>query len=290
MNAQLSVSPLSQFGTAARQHEITPTCVQASNVPIFLQQGEDYQYLDNDEAIRGLAEAEVSFENAMSGRPFSRSNSFDNWPEIHSVGEVIPSLMLDQLQVFLASSAKSLQENPSHANVEAVLLSVLDQTSALVAAHVPIPSLPTPNNSARKIVFKVFQRAARLLGRNTIESIKVDAKKRIKLVSERIAAYDQHQHKNIEGWIATEVTPHLDPDMEQVAGALEIYRHEHDYEMLMSAREKLTRAYNILASKRRPKHSTVEQESDVTGHNQPIGAVPYGDLELTAQPKRRHTV
>lgn len=117
-----------------------------------------------------------------------------------------------EFRALLKSSMKALESDPSGENTKRVMLSVLTQTLQLttrkadhtdqeiqaavidvmeqsaqfVETHISIPQFNTPDSGVRALVFGVYHRLAKVLGRNTAEAVKVDIRTMLVAAGERI--------------------------------------------------------------------------------------------------------
>ncbi|MFP8778090.1 hypothetical protein [Hydrogenophaga sp. RWCD_12] len=197
----------------------------------------------------------------------------------HSVAEptLLPKndLLSLELQALLDASVSALKDDTSGQNTQKVLLSVLTQTLRLAAmraeatdaetqaamlevmersaqfveASVAIPQFNTQEASGvRTLVFNVYHRLAKVLGRNTPEAVKADTKAMLAAASDRISyktppgrkpkTYKPADVGELEGpelHIRDVIAPVLDEDMKPLAYSIGIYS------------EPMKKFYNVLA-------------------------------------------
>ena len=158
-----------------------------------------------------------------------------------------------QLQALLDASVDALKDDASGQNTQKVLLSVLTQTLRLAAmraettdaetqaamlevmersaqfveANVAVPQFNSKEaTGVRILVFNVYARLAKVLGRNTPESVKADAKAMIVLAAERIdysPGSGRASKVSPQEHIANVVVPLMDEDCKDFAFDIGIY-------------------------------------------------------------------
>jgi hypothetical protein len=176
-----------------------------------------------------------------------------------------------ELQELLDSSAGALKSDPSEKNTQRVMLGVLTQTLRLAAmraeatdaetqsamfevlersaqfveANVAVPQFNSKEaTGVRTLVFNVYDRLAKVLGRNTPEAVKADTKAKIVLVAEHIEhapGYGRASKVTPQEHVVNVVMPLLDEDEKQFAHDMSVY-HSQEKPSLM-------KFYRLLATR-----------------------------------------
>jgi hypothetical protein len=173
-------------------------------------------------------------------------------------------LLMHELQALLDSSANALKSDPSEQNSQKVLLNVLTQTLQLapmraeatgaetqavmldvmersaqfVEANISVPQFNSKEaTGVRTLVFNVYHRLAKVLGRNTHEAVKADLRALLAAASERIkytnrpgrkpkaiiAQLDSNEPNGPDQHIERVIQPVLDEDMKRYACEMSTY-------------------------------------------------------------------
>lgn len=124
------------------------------------------------------------------------------------------------LQALLAASAQSLKSDASQANAEKVILETLEQCSLLLEQNVVVLSYNTELSNTRRLVFRIFHRLGKILGRNTVEAVRADTRAMLIALGDRIA-YRPGQGKRADmtpsEHVDKVISPLLDVDMRPYA-------------------------------------------------------------------------
>ena len=152
------------------------------------------------------------------------------------------------LQALLAASAQSLKSDASQANAEKVILEMLEKVSLLLEQNVVVLAYNTELSSTRQLVFRVYHRLAKILGRNTVEAVRADTKAMLAAASGRLSytiprgrkpkTYSPSNDSELDGpelHIEDVIEPILDQDMKTFAYSISTYS------------EPLKKFYNVLA-------------------------------------------
>ena len=148
--------------------------------------------------------------------------------------------LLIGLRATLVASVEALKVDPSNANARKVLFNVLEQCSCFVEQNIVVPGCNSRTDDTRNLVFQVFHRLGKILGRNSIEAVKADAKVMLASLGDRIAynpGLGRSSTTNPNDHIATVVEPLLDADTRALAFDMNTYRVPS-----------MMRFYNLLAA------------------------------------------
>jgi hypothetical protein len=156
----------------------------------------------------------------------------DNIPEL----ENIPPEML------IAELAKRTQASLDTLN------HLLEQNLNLRVADILMPDPNSYEAEVRGVMFDIFHRAAKAMGRNSDKALKGDLSESIKRLTQHMNSYDSATHGNIQNWITTEVQEKVDPDLIPATLIMESYRIS---ELTWDARKIIYRAYTAMATYRR---------------------------------------
>lgn len=240
MCVQVRARPLESLAEKvlnAAAAEVSPSCEEP---PPWIFRG-----LGSEHSEKLVHAAMVHNENVLNG--------LDKREESHSMKllgalvepKVLPKnyLLSLELQALLDASVNALKDDTSGQNTQKVLLSVLTQTLRLAAmraettdtetqaamlevmersaqfveANVTVSQFNTQEaTGVRTLVFNVYHRLAKVLGRNTPEAVKADTKSMLIALGDRIV-HRPGQGRRDGGapsqHITTVIAPEVDPDM-----------------------------------------------------------------------------
>lgn len=126
-----------------------------------------------------------------------------------------------------AMKLTTLQADPTDSKTQALMLDVMEQSSQFVAQNIAVPQFNTKDVGDRTLVFNVYSRLAKLLGRNTPDAIKADIRGMLNAAGDEIkytnspgrkpkASAQQQDKSNLQGpelHIDQIIQPLLDDDM-----------------------------------------------------------------------------
>lgn len=138
----------------------------------------------------------------------------------------------------------------------------------LLENDTPILKIPISKDPIQATIFEVFLQTSKVLGRSGDIAAMSDAKARIMHFINFIPPYSPKIYGDIFAWIDCEIIKILDPDMQKFAYTLELYHFKKDSGLSQENLIKLKRAYNTLASKRRPERNTTVCSQNITARNQ----------------------
>lgn len=140
-------------------------------------------------------------------------------------GQNTQRVLLDMLSRIL--TVATLRAEATDAETQAVMLDVMERSAQFVEANVAVPQFNGKEaTGVRTLVFNVYHRLAKVLGRNTPEAVKADTKSMLIALGDRIVhrpgqgkRADMTPSEHIEKVIA----PVLDEDMRSFAFIQSMY-------------------------------------------------------------------
>jgi predicted DNA-binding protein (MmcQ/YjbR family) len=101
---------------------------------------------------------------------------------------------------------------------------LLEKNPNLRVADILMPDPNSHEAAVRGVMFDIFHRAAKAMGRNSDKALKGDLSELIKRLAPDMNAYNQTAHVNIQNWIKAEVQKKVDPDLIPATLIMESYR------------------------------------------------------------------
>lgn len=140
-------------------------------------------------------------------------------------GQKTQKVLLSVLTQTLRLAA--MRAETTDAETQAAILEVMERSAQFVETNVAVPQFNTPGvDGVRALVFNVYTRLAKVLGRNTPEAVKADAKAMIVLAAERIdysPGSGRASKVSPQEHIANVVVPLMDEDGKDFAFDIGIY-------------------------------------------------------------------
>lgn len=131
--------------------------------------------------------------------PMAQQESLDN---------SVDTFLLQELVLFLRNETTRLEK-------------VLAKTPNLAVADILNAQPKTHAASVREVIFGIYNRTAKILGRNSPEAVKADARVWVRGLESAFSTYKG----NPEAWISKEIYPFADADIQEQLSAAEVYRH-----------------------------------------------------------------
>lgn len=160
-------------------------------------------------------------------------------------GQNTQKVLLNVLTQTLQLAA--MRAEATDAETQAVMLDVMERSAQFVEANVAVPQFNSKEaTGVRTLVFNVYHRLAKVLGRNTPEAVKADTKAMIAMAAERIDYSPGSGHASRvtpQEHIVNVVKPLLDADGKSLAFDASIY-HVADKASLMKFYRTLQKSFS----------------------------------------------
>ncbi len=178
----------------------------------------------------------------------SSMNALKDDPSGQNTQKVLLNVLSQALQL------ASIRAEATDAETQAAMLDVMERSAHFVEANVAVPQFNTKETTGvRTLVFNVYNRLAKVLGRNTPEAVRADTKVMISMMAERIdhtPGFGRASKVSPQEHITNVVMPFLDNDGKEFAHDMSVY-HSPEKPSLM-------KFYRLLATRHsRSKHSAV---------------------------------